>query len=152
MAEAGARWFGAVASAIGGLSLGEAATGRSSETGERLGTGARVGAAALAAAENAPLGHGARVASRLIGGGGALRVSATVAPQLSGQRSYIPSLAILETVRGGTRVADPQGVAGHFIYTASVEWTIGNKTSRGTLEVLVDEGRNVINHVLYRSQ
>lgn len=45
-------------------------------------------------------------------------------------RSYIPVNAILETVRAGERIPDPQGVANHFMYT------IGS--GRGKLEVLVD--------------
>ena len=153
MMQAGVRWLGAVADAIGARELGEAATGVSSESGGRVGTGSRVGLGLFGGIQQIPGGgQGSRVASRLVRSDGSLRVSRTVAPQLGGERAYIPSLAILEAVRGGTRTADPQGVAGHFMYTVGVEWTIGGKTSKGTLEVLVDEGRNVINHVLYRSK
>lgn len=108
-----------------------------------LGAGATI---AGAAADFGP------VAGRLVGAGGALRTSRTVASQLEGQRGYIPSLAILETVASGTRVADPQGAAGRFMYTSAVEWTIGGRTSRGTLEVLVNEAASVIEHVMYRSR
>lgn len=98
----------------------------------------------LFVAGNLPGGGGAdNVAARLVDAAGNLRVSNTVARQLAGPRSFIPSLAILETVRGGARVADPQGAAGHFMYRIGAQ--------NGTLEVLVDEANSVINHVLYRS-
>jgi RHS repeat-associated protein len=87
---------------------------------------------------------GERVAERLLASDGSLRLSRTVAAQLANQRGYIPVSAILEAVRGGTRIADPQGVANHYMYRIAAQ--------NGTLEVLVDESNNVINHVLYRSK
>jgi hypothetical protein len=75
-----------------------------------------------------------------------LRVSKTVADQLAGPRSYIPNQSILQTIGSGSRIADPQGVAGHFLYRSPAAY---NRTA-GTLEVLVDETNAVINHVLFR--
>jgi len=110
--------------------------------GNHLGSGGM----AFAALNTIPIpeGRGAQVAERLIASDGGLRVSGTVARQLSGQRAYIPSMAILEAVRGGTRMVDPQGVPHHFMYRIAAE--------RGYLEVLVDESKNVINHVMYTSK
>jgi RHS repeat-associated protein len=87
-----------------------------------------------------------------IDGEGELRVTATVAKQLAGARSYIPVNAILETIALGERIPDPQGVANAFMYTAEVAWNIAGKESAGTLEVLVHETTNTIYHVLYRSR
>lgn len=94
--------------------------------------------------------RGAAVADRIVDATtGALRTSETVANQLKagGVRDFIPSNAILEAVRGGTRAADPQGVAGHYMYTIGASY--GKST--GMLEVLVDEASNEIRHVLYRA-
>jgi hypothetical protein len=81
---------------------------------------------------------------------GSLRTSETVANQLKpgGVRDFIPSNAILETVRGGTRAADPQGVAGHYDYMYTIGASYGR--SGGILQVLVDETSDEIRHVLYR--
>jgi hypothetical protein len=88
-----------------------------------------------------------QVAERLITSEGALRTTQTVADQLAGARSYIPVQSILDTVSSGTRIPDPQGVANQFLYTAEAAYN----SSRGTLEVLVNEATNTITHVLYRS-
>jgi RHS repeat-associated protein len=84
---------------------------------------------------------------------GSLNVSQTVARQLAGgDRSFIPSLAILQTLRYGVRTADPQGVASQFMYKIPASYLRDNNTwSSGTLEVLVNEANGVITHVLYRS-
>jgi RHS repeat-associated protein len=97
------------------------------------------------------------VVSRLMRSDGSLNTSATVARQLETTRSYIPTQAITQTIEGGVRTVDPQGVAGQYMYTAPASRTFVNaagteRVSHGTLEVLVDEQNNVINHVLYKSQ
>lgn len=106
---------------------------------------ARLGGGLASLLQRRTAAHAANVATRLVGPDGALRISETVATRLAGQRGDdIPSLAIFEAIRHGDRAIDPQGVANHFMYT------IGNRN--GTLEVLVDESQNVINHVLYRAR
>lgn len=90
-------------------------------------------------------------AARVIDDAGALRTTTTVARHLSGQRSYIPTQAILETIKGGTRIPDPQGVVGRFMYTAQAAQRTGGKTSVGTLEVLINEIEGVVEHVLFKS-
>jgi hypothetical protein len=45
------------------------------------------------------------------------------------------------------RAADPQGVAGHFMYRSAVSFN----GSQGTLEVLVHEASGQIRHVLFQS-
>ena len=89
----------------------------------------------------------AAILERTIAAEGTLNVSQTVARQLAGQRSFIPSRAIVETIASGTRVADPQGVAGQFMYRAAASFN----GSQGTLEVLVHETSGQIRHVLFRS-
>lgn len=76
-------------------------------------------------------------------------MSGTVAKQLApgGSRSFIPTQSVLDTIGSGTRVADPQGVAGHFMYRAPASFN----SSTGTLEVLVDEASGQVRHVLYTS-
>jgi hypothetical protein len=88
-----------------------------------------------------------KLLERVITPDGGVNVSATVAKQLAGQRAFIPNQAIMETIGSGTRLADPKGVAGHFMYKvpASVNG------SGGTLEVLVDEVSAQVRHVLFRS-
>ena len=51
-------------------------------------------------------------------------------------------------------MADPQGAAGRFMYKASVQFlkADGKTWSTGTLEVLVNEGKGIIEHVLYKSK
>lgn len=78
---------------------------------------------------------------------GGLNTSKTVAQQLAGPRSYIPSQSVLETIGSGIRTADPKGVAGHFMYRASATFN----GTRGVLEVLVDEASGQIRHVLFVS-
>lgn len=89
-----------------------------------------------------------RLVGKIVRSDGTLKTSKTVADQLSGQRSYIPVNAILETIRGGTRVADPQGVPGQFMYRSAV--SLGSRKP-GTLEVLVHESSGTIRHVMYAS-
>lgn len=83
---------------------------------------------------------------------GGLKVSDTVAQQLAGtaagkDRSFIPTQAILMTIGGGTRSADPQGVAGVFQYVSEATYN----GSKGTLTVLVDEKTGTILHTLFTS-
>lgn len=87
------------------------------------------------------------VLERAITAEGGLNTSAKVAGQLAGQRSYIPTQSILDTIGSGARVADPQGAAGHFMYRAAASFN----GSQGTLEVLVHEASGQIRHVLFRS-
>jgi hypothetical protein len=93
----------------------------------------------------------AGVVASVLGEGGALKTSQTVANHLAGDRSFIPSQAITETIKGGARVGDAQGAAGHFMYTSEASIQVGGKSSQGFLNVLVDEIQGVINHVLYKS-
>jgi RHS repeat-associated protein len=88
-----------------------------------------------------------RLVEKLVDAEGTLRVTKTVAAQLEAERSFIPVNAILETITGGTRVADPQGVANFFMYTAEVS---SNGSTGRLLEVLVDEANGIIAHVLYK--
>jgi RHS repeat-associated protein len=88
----------------------------------------------------------AGTAARLLTAEGTLKTSATVANQLSAGRSYIPIQSVLDTVASGSRIPDPQGVAGQFMYRAEAWYN----NSRGTLEVLVDEMTGQINHILFR--
>jgi len=126
--------------------------------GEGAGAISKLGLGGRGAAEaSAALGIGEKVAERVVTQGGALRTAEGVARQLNGARSYIPSLAIQETIRGGVRTADPQGAPGRFMYRIGVQFTTrltsGKiKVTRGTLEVLVNETNNVIEHVLYKSR
>lgn len=78
---------------------------------------------------------GKRVVANLMTFDGSLSVSKTVTKQLDGSRSFIPSQSIKQTVESGTRAADPQGVAGRYMYTANASKN-GNS---GTLEVPVNE-------------
>jgi hypothetical protein len=89
----------------------------------------------------------ASVLEKVITSEGALNTSQTVARQLAGQRSFIPAQSILDTIGSGARVADPQGVAGQFMYRAGAAFN----DATGTLEVLVDEVSGQIRHVLFRS-
>jgi hypothetical protein len=87
------------------------------------------------------------VLGRAITAEGGLNTSTTVARQLAGQRSFIPTQSILDTIGSGARVADPQGVAGQFMYRSAASFN----GSQGTLEVLVHEASGQIRHVLFRS-
>ena len=87
------------------------------------------------------------VLERAITAEGGLNTSTTVARQLAGQRSFIPSQSVLDTIGSGGRVADPQGVAGQFMYRSAASFN----GSQGTLEVLVHEASGQIRHVLFRS-
>jgi hypothetical protein len=98
-------------------------------------------------AEAAATAERAGVLENVLTSEGTLNTSQTVARQLAGQRGFIPSQSILDTIASGARVADPQGVAGQFMYRAGASFN----GSEGTLEVLVDEASGQINHVLFRS-
>jgi hypothetical protein len=87
------------------------------------------------------------VLERAITAEGGLNTSTTVARQLAGQRSFIPTQSVLDTIASGARVADPQGVAGQFMYRSAASFN----GSQGTLEVLVHEASGQIRHVLFRS-
>ena len=87
------------------------------------------------------------VLERVIRFEGALNMSRTVARQLAGQRSFIPSQSILDTIAFGVRAADPQGVAGQFMYRSAASFN----GSRGTLGVLVHEPSGEIRHVLFQT-
>lgn len=93
----------------------------------------------------------AGVIASVIGESGALRTSQTVANHLATDRSFIPSQAVTETIKGGARVGDAQGAAGHFMYTSEASMQVGGKASQGFLEVLVDEVKGIISHVLFKS-
>ncbi len=150
---------GGAAFEVGAQMIGNALSDRPimQGTGKAALVGAGAGVAGFGAGRLFSAGRRAWQASRSAGvaaslvDDGALRVSGTVASRLAGERSYIPTQAILETVEGGVRAADPQGAAGRFMYTAEVSFTRGGKNSSGTLEVLVNEGDNIVEHVLYRS-
>jgi hypothetical protein len=104
---------------------------------EGVGLAARFGATAERSA----------VLERALTSEGGLNASATVAKQLAGGRAFIPTQSIAETIANGVRAADPQGVAGQFMYTAEAAYN----GSRGALEVLVHEATGQIRHVLFRS-
>jgi hypothetical protein len=103
--------------------------------------------AAGAAARFATTAERTGVLEKVLTSEGTLNTSQTVARQLAGQRGFIPVQSILDTIGSGARVADPQGVAGQFMYRAGAAFN----GSAGTLEVLVDEASGQINHVLFRS-
>jgi len=118
-------------------------------------SGARAGLRALGmrVLEREALRDSEALVGRLTLSDGSLRVSATVAGELAGQRGFIPSLAILETVRYGTRISDPQGVAGQYMYRIGASfWRTDGSLSRGTLEVLVNTRTGIITHVMYQSR
>jgi hypothetical protein len=87
----------------------------------------------------------AALLERVIVPDGTLNTSKTVAQQLKGPRSYVPVQSILETIGAGTRIVDPKGIPGHFMYRAAA---VLNGTP-GTLEVLVEESSGQIRHVLF---
>jgi hypothetical protein len=92
------------------------------------------------------------VAAKAILSDGALNVSRTVANQLASSRSFIPSHAILQTILHGARSADPQKVAGQFMYRIGAGFAkANNQWSNGELEVLINENSGTIVHVLYKS-
>jgi RHS repeat-associated protein len=87
---------------------------------------------------------------------GSLRTTKTVAAQLAGERSYIGTESILDAVRHGVRTADPKGVEGFSMYTADASRSFAGSVldpdfSIGYLEVLVDETRSLVAHVMYKS-
>ncbi len=88
-----------------------------------------------------------RLLKTVINSDGTIRTSQTVLRQLSSTRSYITTQSIHETIGSGVRIADPQGVAGQFLYKSNAIFN----GSRGTLEVLIHEPTGVIRHVLFRS-
>ena len=121
--------------------------------GQAVGTGVQIANIAGIVMTGGELGAGEEVAGSVLLADGSLNTSATVARQLAigGERNWIPTQSILDTIASGTRVADPQGVAGQFMYTAPFSFTRAGVSSSGTLEVLVNETSSQINHVLYRS-
>jgi hypothetical protein len=82
---------------------------------------------------------------RVITSQNGLNVSQTVAAQA--HRSFIPAQSILQTIGYGTRIPDPQGAVGHFMYRAAASFN----NSVGRLEVLVHEATGQIRHVMYKS-
>ncbi len=90
-----------------------------------------------------------KVLRRVITSDGGIKTSKTVARQLGagGPRNHIPTESILDTVGSGVRVADPQGVAGQFLYRSDATFN----GAEGTLEVLVHEASGQVRHVLFRS-
>jgi hypothetical protein len=106
-----------------------------------------LGGAASTAARFATTAERAGVLEKVLTSDGALNTSQTVARQLAGQRGFIPVQSILDTIGSGARIAEPQGVAGQFMYRAGAAFN----GSEGTLEVLVDEASGQVNHVLFRS-
>lgn len=111
---------------------------------------------ATAAARYAQSEQSAQVIRKMISSDGSLRLSGTVEKQLINPRRSLKIQSILDTVGIGTRVPDPQGAVGRFMYRARaqrfVEDLVGNKRwSSGTLEVLVDEGTGTVEHVQYMS-
>jgi hypothetical protein len=97
-----------------------------------------------AAARFAATADRAGVLGKALTSEGTLNTSQTVARQLAGQRGFIPVQSILDTIGSGARIADPQGVAGQFMYRAAAAFN----GSEGTLEVLVDEASGQINHAV----
>jgi len=79
---------------------------------------------------------------------GTIRTSETVARQLTGPRNYIPIQSILDVIGTGTRVPDPHGVAGRFMFSAPASFN----QSVGRLEVLANEQAGIIEHVLFRTR
>ena len=97
-----------------------------------------------------------KILSRLLASDGSIITSKTVAAQLAGERSYIPVQSILETVANGARVADPQGVAGRFLFSAPATRQYLKRSghfrrSEGNLDILVNEADGVIEHVSFQS-
>ena len=105
------------------------------------------GPGGVAAAKFATDPSRAALIQRLVASDGSLRVSKTVANQLATGRSFIPNQSILQTIGSGTRLADPQGVGGHFMFRSGATFN----GSLGQLEVLVNQNIGVINHVLFTS-
>ena len=86
------------------------------------------------------------LAARVLTEAGELRLSVTAENSIA-NRAYVSPLTVQETIAGGVRVPDPQGVAGRFMYTVDAAY---NK-SVGKFEVLVNELNNTIEHALFRS-
>ncbi len=107
------------------------------------------------------------VAARVITETGELRLSASVADKYAATRPYVSPLTVQETIAGGVRVPDPQGVAGRFMYTVDALYAAGPgkvvagingseaavivKSSIGKFEVLVNELTYTIEHALFKS-
>ena len=87
------------------------------------------------------------LASKVLTESGELRLSASVADKYASARPYVTPLSVQETIVGGVRHSDPQGVAGRFMYTVD---TIYNK-SAGKFEVLVNEITNTVEHAVFKS-
>jgi len=89
-----------------------------------------------------------RLLERVITSEGGINTSRTVARQLArgGARQHIPTQSILDAIGSGMRIADPQGVAGQFLFRSPA--TINR--SQGVLDVLVHEPTGQIRHVLFK--
>ena len=77
---------------------------------------------------------------------GGLRLSGTAAKSIE-NRAYVTPLSVQETIAGGVRIPDPQGVVGRFMYTVEADL---NK-SIGKFEVLVNELTNTVEHAHFKS-
>jgi RHS repeat-associated protein len=102
------------------------------------------------------------VAARVITETGELRLSRSVAEKYAATRPYVTPLTVTETIAGGVRVPDPQGVAGRFMYTVDSIYVSGvgkfvddigmvAKESVGKFEVLVNEMTYTVEHALFKS-
>jgi hypothetical protein len=140
---------GGVAATGAGLLVegGVAGGAASAETSAAAGADAAGAGRAALAARFGTTAERTAVLERAITAEGGLNTSTTVARQLAGQRSFIPTQSVLDTIGSGARVADPQGVAGQFMYRSAASFN----GSQGTLEVLVHEASGQIRHVLFRS-
>jgi len=110
-------------------------------------------AAVLAAirAENAARAAAKAVAKRVLTKDGTLRTSVTVEKQLADSRSFIKQTDILATIENGFRIPDKQGVAGQYMYLMETSFPRADgNLGYGTIEVLVNELTNTVNHVLYK--
>ncbi|WP_297831197.1 RHS repeat-associated core domain-containing protein [Thermomonas sp.] len=87
------------------------------------------------------------VAAKIITGTGEIRLSETAANSVA-NRNYVTPLSVRETIIGGTRTADPQGVAGRFMYTVDAAY----KGAVGKFEVLVNEVDDVVEHAVFKRQ
>ncbi|MFE8646397.1 hypothetical protein ACFX58_15050 [Sphingomonas sp. NCPPB 2930] len=76
-----------------------------------------------------------------------IRLSASVKEKYAVTRPYITPLSVRETIAGGLRTPDPQGIPGRFMYTIDAVY---NK-SIGKFEVLVNELNSTVEHALFRS-
>jgi hypothetical protein len=130
----------------GKLLIGAAAAIRNadklSDVAKALEKGAAVGDDAIRASLRA-----AEQAAKVLTETGEVRYSLSVAEKYAETRPYLTPLTVTETIAGGVRVPDPQGVAGRFMYTVD---TVYNN-SVGKLEVLVNEISHTVEHAVFKS-